>query len=36
MGVDWALDATPTTVVRVLACISLTTINPVAVAVLHS
>ena len=34
--VDWALDATPTAVVRVLACISLTTIHPVAVAVLHS
>ena len=34
MGVDWALDATPTAVVGVLACISLTTINPVAVAVL--
>ena len=32
--VDWALDATPTAVVGVLACISLTTINPVAVAVL--
>jgi hypothetical protein len=34
--VDWALDATRSAVVRVLACISLTTIHPVAVAVLHS
>ena len=34
--VDWALDATPTAVVHVLACIGLTTIHPVAVAVLHS
>jgi hypothetical protein len=34
VGVDWALDATPTAVVRVLACISLTTINPVAITIL--
>ena len=36
MRVCWALDATPSAVVRVLACVGFTTIVPVAIAILHS